>query len=100
MPVLPLVGSTMIERPGVIRRSRSAASIIESAMRSFTDPPGLYCSHLTHTSAAPAGTTACSRTSGVRPMRSSSELACSSGGGGTMAGTLTAFLAGGGWEAD
>src|SRR5437773_182552 len=53
-----------------MRPSFSAASIIDSAMRSLTDPPGLNCSHLTHTSAAPAGARRRSSTSGVPPIRS------------------------------
>ena len=40
-PVLPLVASTIVVRPGSIRPSRSAASIIATPMRSFTLPPGL-----------------------------------------------------------
>ena len=45
MPVLPDVASTITERPGTRRPSRSAASIIASAGRSLTDPPGFICSH-------------------------------------------------------
>ena len=43
--MLPLVGST-ITPPGFSRPARSAASIIGSAMRSFTEPPGFMCSSL------------------------------------------------------
>src|SRR5437660_1777937 len=39
MPVFPDVGSTITDSPGRMRPSRSAASIIASAMRSFTDRP-------------------------------------------------------------
>jgi len=41
MPVFPLVGSTIVVTPGVMAPATSAASIIESPMRSFTLPPGL-----------------------------------------------------------
>ena len=54
MPVLPEVGSTITDSPGVMRPSRSAASIMDSAMRSFSEPPGLNCSHLQNTSAIDA----------------------------------------------
>ena len=46
MPVLPLVASTIVVRPGSIRPSRSAASIIATPMRSLTEPPGLSASSL------------------------------------------------------
>ncbi len=39
MPVLPDDGSRMVS-PGWRKPSRSAISIIFSAMRSFADPPG------------------------------------------------------------
>ena len=74
MPVLPEVGSTSVS-PGLIRPSRSAASTMLSAMRSFTEPAGFCASSLPSTSAAPSGTTRCSRTSCVRPIRSSTESA-------------------------
>src|SRR4051812_37747528 len=70
MPVLPDVGSTIVA-PGASNPWLSAASIIESAMRSFTLPPGFSDSILPSTSAEPAGTTRASRTSGVLPIRSS-----------------------------
>ena len=41
IPVLPLVASTIVVRPGSIRPSASAASIIATPIRSFTLPPGL-----------------------------------------------------------
>ena len=41
MPVLPEVDSTIVLRPGSIRPSASAASIIATPMRSFTEPAGL-----------------------------------------------------------
>ena len=56
MPVLPLVGSTMVS-PGWRRPSRSAASTMATAMRSLTLPPGLRASSLPSTAAAPSGTT-------------------------------------------
>src|SRR5437867_3490305 len=45
IPVLPLVGST-ITPPGLSSPARSAASIMGSAIRSLTDPPGFICSSL------------------------------------------------------
>src|SRR5579883_292022 len=77
IPVLPLVGSTIVA-PGRSRPSRSAASIIASAMRSFTLPAGLSDSNLPKTCAPPGGTTRCSRTSGVLPI-SSSTLSATNG---------------------
>ena len=41
MPVLPEVASTMVVRPGSIRPSASAASIMATPMRSLTLPAGL-----------------------------------------------------------
>ena len=38
MPVLPDVGSITVVTPGSISPSRSAASIIATPMRSFTEP--------------------------------------------------------------
>ena len=76
MPVLPLVGSTMVS-PGLRRPSRSAASTMATAMRSLTLPPGLRASSFPSTAAAPAGTTRLRRTRGVRPI-SSSTLAATS----------------------
>jgi hypothetical protein len=71
MPVLPDVGSTMVP-PGFSSPDASAASIIFSAMRSFTLPPGLKYSTFASTRGAsgPVGTTWLRRTSGVWPMRS------------------------------
>src|SRR6476646_2909944 len=60
MPVFPDVGST----------------IIANAMRSLTDPPGLNCSHFTHTSAAPSPGMRFSCTSGVPPISSRMFCAC------------------------
>src|SRR6266536_4121433 len=69
MPVLPLVASTT-SPPGARRPSRSAASIIDAAMRSFTEPPGLKDSTLANTAAPPAGATRPSLTQGVPPIAS------------------------------
>src|SRR4051794_31110657 len=66
MPVLPLVASTIVVRPGSIRPSASAASIIATPMRSLTDPPGLNISSLANSS-TPAGAMRVSWTMGVRP---------------------------------
>ena len=59
MPVLPLVASTIVVRPGSMRPSRSAASIIATPMRSLTLPPGLNASSLPNSSTpsapSPAG---------------------------------------------
>ena len=49
MPVLPLVGSTTSVRPGLISPASSAASIIATPIRSFTDPPGLKYSSFAQT---------------------------------------------------
>ena len=68
-PVLPEVGSTMVP-PGRSSPDASAASIMRSAMRSFTLPPGLKYSTLASTGAAMPSATAPSRTSGVFPTRS------------------------------
>jgi hypothetical protein len=46
IPVLPEVASTIVVRPGSIRPSASAASIMATPMRSFTEPPGLKASSL------------------------------------------------------
>src|SRR5947209_505924 len=68
MPVLPLVGSTMVS-PALSRPSRSAERIISSAMRSLIDPPGLPRSTLATISAPLGEASLRTRTSGVRPMR-------------------------------
>ena len=46
MPVLPEVGSTTTDAPGVSSPEASAASIIDSPMRSLTEPAGLNDSSL------------------------------------------------------
>src|ERR1700750_1101457 len=75
-PVLPEVGSTMVP-PGFSRPSRSAASIMATAGRSFTLPPGLNSSTLARRSHSRSRPARPSRTSGVFPTRSSSESATS-----------------------
>ena len=68
MPVFPLVASTIVVRPGSIRPSASAASIIATPMRSLTEPPGLYISSLATTSPCASGPgRRVSLTIGVRP---------------------------------
>ena len=67
MPVLPLVGSMMIVS-GPMRPSRSAASIIAAAIRSFTLQSGFMFSILPAIVATQPSVTRRSRTSGVRPM--------------------------------
>ena len=49
--MFPLVGSTIVP-PGRSAPDRSAASTMRTAMRSFTDPPGLRYSTLARTVAA------------------------------------------------
>jgi len=66
-PVLPEVAST-INPPGLSRPSRSAASIIATPMRSFTEPPGLKNSALAYTGVRMPCVTAFSRTRGVQPI--------------------------------
>ena len=72
-PVLPLVGSTMVP-PGFSSPSRSAASIILTAIRSFTEPPGFRYSTLASTSGLASPVTRVSCTSGVLPTRSMSDV--------------------------
>ena len=68
MPVLPDVASTIVVRPGSIRPSRSAASIIATPIRSLTEPPGLKTSSLPNSrTPESAGAMRCSSTSGVLP---------------------------------
>ena len=51
--MLPDVGSTIVP-PGLSRPDSSAASIMRTAIRSFTDPPGLKYSTFARTVAAEA----------------------------------------------
>ncbi|MCU1422179.1 MAG: hypothetical protein JWN36_1830 [Microbacteriaceae bacterium] len=74
MPVLPEVGSTMVP-PGFSSPSRSAASMMRVAMRSFEEPPGLRYSTLTRMVAATPSVTLLSLTRGVSPTRSMTLLA-------------------------
>ena len=71
-PVLPLVGSTIVP-PGLSLPSRSAASIILTAIRSFTDPPGLRYSTLASINGFAPPVTRDSLSSGVLPTRSISD---------------------------
>src|SRR5215472_10606956 len=75
MPVLPDVGSksTWPGRPGTRTPRRSASSISESATRSFTDPPGFCPSSFIAMRASGFGLSALMSTSGVLPIRSSTE---------------------------
>src|SRR5436305_650509 len=68
-PVLPDVGSTIVP-PGFNFPSRSAASIIGSPMRSFTDPPGFRYSSFARIWAPPRGLSLSRRTIGVAPTSS------------------------------
>ena len=72
-PVLPDVGSTIVP-PGRNAPDASAASIIRTAMRSFTDPPGLKYSTLASTCAGAPAVTFRSLSRGVSPMSSVNEL--------------------------
>src|SRR5262245_56823245 len=74
MPVLPLVGSTIVA-PGLSFPWRSAVSIMFKQMRSLTDPPGLKDSSLAHTSASFLSGRALSFTTGVEPIRSRTDRA-------------------------
>src|SRR5215207_1161931 len=67
MPVLPLVGSTRV-LSFVSSPRASAASIIESAMRSLMLPPGFWRSALLHTSTLRCAKRRRMRTCGVLPM--------------------------------
>ena len=65
--MLPLVGSTTTERPGLISPASSAASIIATPIRSLTEPPGLKYSSLAQTWAPSPSASRSSRTIGVSP---------------------------------
>src|SRR4051794_8217667 len=69
IPVLPLVGSTITERPGLTSPASSAASIIATPIRSLTEPPGLKYSSFAQTWAAVSlpSPSLCRATSGVPP---------------------------------
>jgi hypothetical protein len=81
MPVLPDVPS-MIVPPGARLPSRSASSIIRTAIRSLMELPGLNVSILASTSASVTPRViALIRTSGVLPMASRTVLAMGGGAG-------------------
>src|SRR5580692_4262485 len=64
----------MIVSPGLIRPSRSAASIIESPMRSLIEPPGFWFSSLANSRHGPVPSRV-SSIMGVLPISSSAERA-------------------------
>ena len=64
--MLPDVGSTIVP-PGLSRPSRSAASIIASPMRSFTEPPGFRYSSFARSSPGTSRASRSSRTIGRVP---------------------------------
>ena len=66
--MLPLVGSTMVVRPGAMAPACSAASIMARPMRSLTLPPGLKDSSLPTMVAPLRSESARRRTSGVPPI--------------------------------
>src|SRR3989441_882884 len=66
-PVFPEVAST-INPPGRSRPSRSAASIIATPIRSFTEPPGLKNSALAYSGVRIPWVSLLRRTSGVHPI--------------------------------
>src|SRR5690606_9357417 len=72
MPVLPLVGSRMVQ-PGVSRPSFSACSTIQSAGRYLMEPVGLRSSSLAQTRTSAEGERRGSPTIGVRPTESVSD---------------------------
>ena len=67
--MLPEVGSTIVP-PGLSSPSRSAASIIASPMRSFTEPPGFRYSSFARIVPGTSREIRSSRTIGVDPTRS------------------------------
>src|SRR5262245_26052406 len=75
MPVLPEVGSTSVETPGLIFPARSAASIIARPMRSFTLLAGFCASSFATTRAFAPAVTLLSCTSGVFPISRVTSLA-------------------------
>src|SRR5919108_5004605 len=70
MPVFPDVGSTIVLRPGSMRPSASAASIIATPILSLTLPAGLCDSSFPISSASQSGATRVRRTIGELPIRS------------------------------
>src|SRR4051794_9251866 len=82
MPVFPLVGSTIVP-PGCKAPLASAASTMRTAIRSFTEPPGLRYSSFASTRGASgprSRVTELSRTRGVLPTRSTAGSAYCPGG--------------------
>src|SRR4051812_10536356 len=73
MPVFPDDGSRMVW-PGASRPSFSAASIIDRAIRSFTDPNGFWLSSLARMRTRGLGLSALTSTSGVFPIMSSTFM--------------------------
>jgi hypothetical protein len=74
MPVLPLVGSISLT-PGLSSPRSSAPSIIDSAGRSFTLPPGLWPSILASSLTLGLEQNLSSSTRGVLPTRSAILIA-------------------------
>ena len=72
IPVLPLVGSRIVA-PGFKRPSRSAASIIEIAVRSLIEPVGFRSSIFAHKRTFGAGERRGKPIRGVFPTDDSSE---------------------------
>ena len=70
MPVLPLVGSTIVVLPGRDLPRSSASTIIDTPMRSFTLKPGVNDSSFAKTVAPAPSVTRFRRTSGVLPISS------------------------------
>ena len=78
MPVLPDDGSRIV-CPGRSVPSRSAASTIASAMRSFTEPVGFWPSSLISNRTRGLGLSRLTSTSGVSPIRSRIESSRATG---------------------
>src|SRR4051812_28957010 len=72
IPVLPDEGSRMVW-PGCRVPSASAASTIDTAMRSFTEPVGFWPSSLARMRTPGLGLSSETSTSGVLPTRSSTD---------------------------
>ena len=72
MPVLPDDGSMRVW-PGSRMPSFSASSIMDSAIRSFTEPPGFCPSSLTRIRTVGLGLNSVMSTSGVLPISSRTE---------------------------
>ncbi len=84
IPVFPLVASTIVVRPGSILPSRSAASIIETPIRSLTLPPGLNASSFANSSAPGSPSMRVRATIGVRPTWAAMLLGISGNPPGTL----------------